>query len=71
LVFIFSRIPRQGSLAKQISPLVPFDRSFDDARRTDKVHRDNVGGMLPFVAVPIRDVNIDLVRHLADASESV
>lgn len=54
-----------------VPSFVPFDRSLDDAGRSDKVDGDDIGGMLPHAVVPIRDVDINCFRHLADAAESV
>lgn len=67
--------PRHGNMradsAARVPSLVPLDRGLDDAGRSHEVDGDDVRGALPLAVVPIRDVDVDLVRHFADAPEPV
>lgn len=54
-----------------ISSFVPFDRGLDDAGRSDEVDGNDIGGALPLAVVPIRNVDINFLRHLANTSKPV
>jgi len=55
----------------RISSFVPFDCSFDDAGRSDEVDGDDIGCMLPLAIIPIRNIDINFLRHLTNASKSI
>lgn len=71
-LYVSSILVRIGNvLTVWVSSFVPFDRGLDDAGRSDEVDGNDVGGALPLVVVPICNIDINFLRHLADTSEPV
>jgi len=71
-LYVSSILTRIGkALTMQISSFVPFDRGLDDAGWSDEIDGNDIGGVLPFAIVPIRNVDINFLRHLADTSETI
>lgn len=55
----------------RISSFIPFDRSFDDAGRSDEVHGDDIGRTLPLAIIPIRNIDINFLCHLTNTSKPI
>lgn len=74
-LYVSSILARIGKIAKVLTmcipSFVPFDRGLNDAGRSDEVYGNDIGGALPFAVIPIRNVDINFLRHLTDTSEPV
>lgn len=60
-----------NALTMRVPSFVPFDRGLDDAGRSDEVDGNDIGGALPLAVVPICNIDINFLRHLADTSKPI